>query len=92
MDLERFLQLIDDFIDNELDDFGLIEEFEEELENEFCCCFFNTFRKTTDLCHQIHQLEIKQVPQKLHYRIIQTIENCDKKPAKRKKTTRKKRN
>ena len=34
MNWERFLQLIDDFIDDELDDFELMDEFEEELEDD----------------------------------------------------------
>ncbi|MDD5687929.1 MAG: hypothetical protein PHE88_08870 [Elusimicrobia bacterium] len=87
MDLERFLLLLSDFMDDEMD-FDLIEDFEENLEDEFCCHFLNTFRKTAELCHQI---EMQQVPRILHYRIIQTIENIEntKKPVKmRKKPTK----
>lgn len=83
MEHKIFLQLLSDFIDDELD-FDLSDEFERELENEFCCCFFNTFKKTVELCHQI---EMQEVPQSLHYRIIKTIEHTGspKKKRRRKK-------
>lgn len=80
MEHRIFLQLLSDFIDDELD-FNLSDEFERELEDEFCCCFFNTFKKTVELCHQI---EMREVPRHLHYRIIKTIEHTESPKKKRK--------
>ncbi len=78
MEHKIFLRLLSDFIDDELD-FDLSDEFERELEDDLCCCFFNTFKKTVELCHQI---EMQEVPEILHYRIIRTIETTpQKKPA-----------
>ena len=80
MEHKIFLQLLSDFIDDELD-FDLSDEFERELEDEFCCCFFNTFKKTVELCHQI---EMQEVPEILHYRIIRIIETTtQKRPARK---------
>ncbi|MBI5574418.1 MAG: hypothetical protein HY919_07705 [Elusimicrobia bacterium] len=83
MEHKIFLQLLSDFIDDELD-FDLLDEFERELEDDICCCFFNTFKKTVDLCHQI---EMQEVPKIVHYHIIKTIETTPQK-----KTAGRKRN
>ena len=80
MEHKIFLQLLSDFIDDELD-FDLTDEFERELEDDICCCFFNTFKKTVELCRQI---EMQEVPQSLHYRIIKTIEHTGSPKNKRK--------
>lgn len=64
-----FLALIDDFLNNELS-FELMEEFERALEEEFRREFFNTFKKTVELCHCVAQ---EEVPQELHVLVIQTI-------------------
>lgn len=69
MDHRRFLLLLSDFLDDELD-IGLMDDFERELENEYCCHFFNTFKKTVEICRQIEMLP---VPETLHYKIIKTI-------------------
>ena len=80
MEHKIFLRLLSDFIDDELD-FDLSDEFERELEDDLCCCFFNTFKKTVELCHQI---EMQEVPEILHYRIIRTIETTtQKRPARK---------
>lgn len=71
MDYEDFFELLSDFMDDDMD-FDLFDEFEKTLEDEFYCCYFNTFRKTVEFCHL---LEIHEVPETLHYRIIRTIEN-----------------
>ena len=81
MEHRIFLQLLSDFIDDELD-FDLSDEFERELEDGICCYFFNTFKKTVELCHQI---EMQEVPRALHYRIIKTIEHTKSSKKKRKK-------
>jgi hypothetical protein len=70
MDYERFLLLISDFLDDELDR-KLEREFMERFEDEFCRCYFNTFRKTVELCHEI---ETEKIPQKLHRKLIIRIE------------------
>ncbi|MBN1383670.1 MAG: hypothetical protein JW983_02150 [Elusimicrobia bacterium] len=70
-------------MDDEMD-FDLFDEFERTLEDEFCCHYFNTFRKTVELCHLI---EIQEVPETLHYRIIQTIENIPQKKTRKKIST-----
>jgi len=70
MDYEKFLQLISDFLDDELD-FDLEREFEESFDDEFCRCYFNTFRKTVELCREI---EIEEIPQELHRKLIIRIE------------------
>jgi hypothetical protein len=90
MDYEKFFQLLSDFMDDDME-FDLLDDFERNLKDEFCCHFFNTFRKTVELCHQI---QMRQVPRTLHYRIIQTIEHCEKPTRKitkkKRKTTHKK--
>lgn len=64
-----FLALIDDFMNSELS-FELMEEFERALEEEFRRQFFNTFKKTVELCHCVEQ---EEVPQELHILVIQSI-------------------
>ena len=86
MDYDKFLLLISDFLDNELD-FASETEFLESFEDEICRCYFNTFRKTVELCHEI---EIREIPQELHRRLIITIEReqslpYSPEPARRKK-------
>ncbi|MEW6556565.1 MAG: Hsp20/alpha crystallin family protein [Elusimicrobiota bacterium] len=75
MEHEKFFQLLSDFIDDELDT-DLLDDFERELEDDFCRCYFNTFKKTVDLCHQIG---LHEVPKNLHYNIIRTIEDTPQK-------------
>lgn len=69
-EFERFFKLVSDFIDQEMD-FDLMNEFEKELEDEFCRSFFNTFQKTVELCHQF---EMEEVPQELHISVMQAIQ------------------
>jgi len=70
MDYEKFFQLISDFLDDELDR-DLEREFLENFEDEFCRCYFNTYIKTIELCHEI---EIEEIPLELHERLIMRIE------------------
>ena len=85
MDYEDFFELLSDFMDDDMD-FDLFDEIEETLlEDEFCYHYFNTFRKTVEICHQI---ELQEVPEAVHYRIIQIIEHT---PQKRKKLPKKRR-
>ena len=70
MDYDRFLLLVSDFLDNELD-LASETEFLESFEDEICRCYFNTFRKTVELCHEI---EVREIPRELHRKLIVTIE------------------
>ena len=70
MDLEKFLLLISDFIDNELD-FEIEREFVENFEDECCLYYFNTFRKTVELCRDV---QLAEIPQGLHRKLIAKIE------------------
>ena len=102
MDYEKFFQLLSNFMDDDKE-FDFIDDFERTLEDEFCEHFFNTFRRTVELCHQIQMCE---VPRRLHYQIIRTIESSARpayqtdrqalpykkirKPSRKKKISRKK--
>lgn len=86
---ERFFRLVSNFIDQEMD-FELMDEFEHDLEDEFCRCFFNTFQKTVELCHQF---EMEKVPEELHISVMHAIQETAElhllpSPKKRKKPKR----
>ncbi|OGS43355.1 MAG: hypothetical protein A2539_03595 [Elusimicrobia bacterium RIFOXYD2_FULL_34_15] len=74
MNYETFLKLVSDFLDDDDDDMELdfFENSHETLEDEFAYHFFNTLRRTIELCHQI---EMERVPKTLHYNIIRAIEH-----------------
>lgn len=74
MNYETLLKLISDFFDDDDDDLDLdfFENSKETLEDEFAYHFFNTLRRTIELCHQI---EMEHVPKSLHYNIIKSIEH-----------------
>lgn len=74
MEFERFFKLVSDFIDQELD-FDLMDEFERDLEDDFCRSFFNTFQKTVELCHQF---EMENVPEELHISLMEAIRETTK--------------
>lgn len=69
MDYDLFFKLMSEFMEREME-MDLLEEFEELLEDDYCCCYFNTFKKTVQLCHEV---EIEEVPPTLHYTLIETI-------------------
>ena len=86
--LERFFRLMNDFIDREME-MDLVHEFERTLEEEFFRDFYNTFRRTVELCHDLErEFESTAVPEELHWTLIHTIERTPQKqifPQKRKK-------
>lgn len=85
---DRFFKLVSDFIDQELD-FELLDEFERDMEDEFCRCFFNTFQKTVELCHE---LEMEEVPEELHISLMDAIQETTKvrfSPVRKRKKSRK---
>lgn len=86
MEHKLFLQLLSDFLDDELD-VDLADDFERELENEICCHFFNTFKKTVEMCRQI---EMIPVPRTLHYKIIKTIGHTHTRTTAKKRKNKKK--
>ena len=73
MEYEKFLELISDFLDEELD-FDIEREFAENFEDECCLYYFNTLRKTVELCREI---QLTDIPRELHRKLIEKIE-CDR--------------
>jgi len=85
MEQKRIFQLLADFMDDD-SDFDLLDDFEKESSDDFFNHFLNTFKKTVELCHHMEMLPVTKT---LHYKIIHTIENYDRKPA---TTTKRKKN
>ena len=79
IEFERFFKLMNDFIDREME-MALVEEFERTLEEEFFRDFYNTFRRTVELCHDLErEFEAAAVPEELHLTLIQTIQRTPQK-------------
>ncbi len=93
MDHDRIFELMERLMNEDLSLEGM-ERFQQELEDEFFRQFFNTLKKTVELCHCFEE---EEVPETLHIRVVQIICNTPQEnprqslPNKpRKKTRRKK--
>ncbi len=67
---DSIFKLMEDFI-NEGMPFEGMERLHRELEDEFYRQFYNTLKKTVELCHC---MEEERVPETLHIRVIERIQ------------------
>ena len=90
-DFEKIFRLMNEILDREMQT-GLIQEFELRLGDAAFQDFFNTFKRTVELCRGLErEFEDMTVPQDLHISLIQAIQQTPQKlPAKRKKKKPKK--
>ena len=88
IEFDEFFELISDFMNRELEA-QLMEEFNRSLEEEFFREFFNTFRKTVELCHC---MECCEPPEEVHITLIRMIRQTPQiKPAAKKPKPRRNR-
>ena len=86
---EFFIRWLSRFIEGD-QGWKFFDEFEKNLEEEFCCRFYHTFKKTIELCREIDSIE---VPKTAHVQLITLIHETPqnrrisplKKPKNRKK-------
>lgn len=76
IDPDRIFKLMEDFI-NEGMPFEGMERLHRELEDEFYRQFYNTLKKTVELCHC---MEEEKVPETLHIRVIERIQKLGTAP------------
>jgi len=70
MNLNELLQLVSEYIDQELDR-RVCCEIEESLKEDCeCRTFFNTFQRTVVMCRRI---EKRRVPRRVHYTLYRRI-------------------
>lgn len=69
IDHDAFLRLMLDFLNEDLD-LDRMEEFHRKMEEEFYRQFFNTYKKTVDLCRCC---EMVDVPREVHITLIETL-------------------
>jgi hypothetical protein len=94
MDQERLFIIISELLDDgfERDIFDELSELDalmdslfDDFDEECCRYYFNTLKKTVELCHQ---MEMVEVPEQLHYKVIKTIEKADALPCRTKPARR----
>ncbi len=69
IDPNRIFDLMERLMNEDLSLEGM-ERFQREIEDEFFRQFFNTFKKTVELCHCIEE---EEVPEMLHIRVVEII-------------------
>jgi len=69
-DLEKVYLLISEHLDEDFDNdfFSELEEFFEESRQ--CQCYYNTLRRTVQMCHEI---DMEEVPEEVHQELLRVI-------------------